>query len=86
MANINERLQQKKDINKGQGNQSGQKGQNGQNSSKQNSTSRSQSTSDQDKLKNPVISDEGLCKIHQKWRNDATFCAAPWGCKMKNVY
>ena len=77
---------QKKDKNKGQGNQNGQKGQNGQNSSKPNSTNQGQGTSDQNKPKKPVISDEGLCKIHQKWRNDATFCAAPWGCKMKNIY
>ena len=32
------------------------------------------------------INDEGLCRIHAKWKNNATFCAAPWGCSMKNVY
>ena len=33
-----------------------------------------------------MINDEGLCRIHAKWKKDANFCAAPWGCKMKNVY
>ena len=27
-----------------------------------------------------------LCKIHHRWGTNATFCAAPWHCEMKNVY
>ena len=34
----------------------------------------------------PAINDEQLCRIHAKWKRDANFCAAPWGCKMKNIY
>ena len=57
--------------NKGQG-QSGQSGQNGQNQPEE--------------KKKKLVNDEGLCKIHAKWKNKANFCAAPWGCSMKNVY
>ena len=39
-----------------------------------------------DKPTTPKINEEGLCRIHAKWKNDASFCAAPWGCSMKNVY
>ena len=33
-----------------------------------------------------MINEESLCRIHAKWKKDANFCAAPWGCKMKNIY
>ena len=34
----------------------------------------------------PKINEDKLCKIHAKWKENATFCAAPWGCRMKSVY
>ena len=30
--------------------------------------------------------DDKLCKIHYKWGENSTYCAAPWKCPMKNVY
>ena len=27
-----------------------------------------------------------LCKIHYRWGENGTYCAAPWKCPMKNVY
>ena len=36
--------------------------------------------------KKPAINEDKLCRIHAKWKENATFCAAPWGCRMKNVY
>ena len=43
---------------------------------------------DKDKDKKPVakVNDEGLCRIHAKWKKDANFCAAPWACSMKDVW
>ena len=72
---------------RGQGNQNrgqnrGQGGQSGQNQNKNSSGQNGQSKPDKAKL----INDEGLCKIHAKWKKEANFCAAPWGCKMKNIY
>ena len=29
---------------------------------------------------------EKLCKIHFKWGENGSYCAAPWKCPMKNVY
>lgn len=59
-----------------QGGQSsgGQSGQNGQNQNKPEGKPKK------------LINDDGHCRIHAKWKENATFCAAPWGCKMKNVY
>ena len=54
-----------------QGGQSGQPGQSGQN---QNKSSKS------------PVNEESLCKMHAKWKDNANFCAAPWACKMKNVW
>ena len=31
-------------------------------------------------------SDDKLCKMHYKWGENSTYCAAPWKCPMKNVY
>ena len=62
-------------------NQSGKnKGQGGQNVQGQ-----SQNSQDGDKKKK-LLNSESLCKIHAKWKDNANFCAAPWGCKMKNIY
>ena len=59
-----------------QSNQSGQSGQSGQNGQK-----------GQNKPEpKPAVNEEKLCRIHAKWKNNATFCAAPWACKMKNVW
>ena len=33
-----------------------------------------------------LVNEEKLCRIHAKWKEEANFCAAPWGCKMKNIY
>jgi hypothetical protein len=35
--------------------------------------------------KSPVNEDK-LCKIHAKWKDNANFCAAPWACRMNNVW
>ena len=82
--NKNQNSQRNKNQGQNRGGQSGQNrssvGHSGQNQSKPDQGQQNQGQ------KKPVISDEGLCRIHQKWKNDATFCAAPWGCKMKNVY
>ena len=59
---------------KGQG-QSGQGGQGSQSNK-----------NEQKPPKKPVINEDKLCRIHAKWKENATFCAAPWGCRMKNVY
>ena len=69
--NKNQKNKNKK--NKGQG-------QDGQSQSQSNQSGQSQSETKK------KINDEGLCRIHAKWKNNATFCAAPWGCSMKNVY
>ena len=58
-------------IKKGQSNQNqGGQNQNGQNGQKE----------------KKLINDDGHCRIHAKWKENATICAAPWGCKMKNVF
>ena len=33
-----------------------------------------------------LIDDDGLCRIHAKWKKEANFCAAPWACRMKNIW
>ena len=58
-----------------------QRGQNGQSQSGQNGQN-SQGT----RPPKPAINDDNLCRIHAKWKENANFCAAPWGCRMKNVY
>ena len=64
--------------NKGQGAQAGQNGQNKNQNQRQNSQSQTATK--------PQINDDGHCRIHAKWKENANFCAAPWGCKMKNIY
>ena len=34
----------------------------------------------------PKVNEDNLCRIHAKWKDNATFCAAPWACRMKNVW
>ena len=31
-------------------------------------------------------SNDKLCKIHYRWGENGTYCAAPWKCPMKDVY
>ena len=57
----------------------------GQDGQSQSQSGQGQSGQGQSETKKK-INDEGLCRIHAKWKNNATFCAAPWGCSMKNVY
>ena len=72
----------KKNKNKNGQNQSGQSqsGQNVQSGQNGNSGQEAQ------KPKTPKLNDDNLCRIHAKWKDNATFCAAPWGCRMKNVF
>ena len=68
--------------NKNQNNKNSQKPE-GQSSNKnQNQSAQGQTPSKKKKL----LNQESLCRIHAKWKENATFCAAPWGCRMKNVY
>ena len=60
-------------------NESGQ----GQASSASSSSTSSSATS---KPSTPKVNEDNLCRIHAKWKDNATFCAAPWACKMKNIY
>ena len=60
------------------------KGQQGQGNKSQNQNQNQGQKPKVDKTK--LIDDDGLCRIHAKWKKEANFCAAPWGCKMKNVY
>ena len=73
--------QKNKNRNKGQRNQRGQGGQNVQNQGQGGQSG--QNTAQSSK---PYINDEKLCRVHAKWKENANFCAAPWGCKMKSVY
>ena len=72
-----QRSGQSKPKNKGQ---NGQKNKNGQQNGQENKNGQ------KNQSPKPLLNDENLCRIHAKWKNDANFCAAPWGCKMKNVY
>ena len=71
--NQSQKNKNKNNKNKGQGGQNANSGQN-------------QSKSDSKPAPTPKVNEESLCRIHAKWKNDATFCAAPWACKMKNVW
>ena len=71
----------------GQGKGKNQRNQNrGQNRGRGQSNSQNNQNQSQNKPEKKLINDDGHCKIHAKWKENATFCAAPWGCKMKNVY
>ena len=43
-------------------------------------------TSSSSKPSKPKVNEDNLCRIHAKWKDNATFCAAPWACRMKNVW
>ena len=73
--------QSQKNKNKGKGqNQSQVQGQS------QNQSGKNKGQAQGQTQKKSLINDDGHCKIHAKWKENANFCAAPWGCKMKNVY
>ena len=38
------------------------------------------------KPRHPTAKGENLCRIHTKWGVNATFCAAPWQCPMKDQW
>ena len=59
--------------------------QNGNQGGNQNGNRQNQTQNSTPRASKP-INDDGHCRIHAKWKENATFCAAPWGCKMKNVY
>ena len=71
-------------------NRGGQRNQNNQsqgNQGSQNQNAQNQTSQGQSKpTPKPPVNEEKLCKIHAKWRENASFCAAPWACKMKNIY
>ena len=60
-------------------NQSGNQGQ----GNKNNQSGQNRGTGTQPKTH---VNEDGHCRIHAKWKDNATFCAAPWACKMKNVW
>ena len=64
--------------NSGQAVQNGNQGQSNKNQKPQNGQN------SQPKKKN--LSEDGLCNMHKKWKAEANFCSAPWGCKMKDVW
>ena len=74
--------QNKKNKNKNKGQNGAQSGQNGQNGQPQQNKNKGQESQ---KPKTPV-NEDSLCKMHAKWKENATFCAAPWACRMKNVW
>ena len=71
--------------NKGQNNKNKNKNK-GQGQGKNNGQSGGQKNGQGEAATKTPINDDGHCRIHAKWKENATFCAAPWGCKMKNVY
>ena len=70
--------------NKGQNRQNRQNGQSNKNQNQNQGGSQKNKNENQPE-KNPV-NEESLCRIHAKWKKDAHFCAAPWACKMKNIW
>ena len=74
---------QKKNKNGKNGGQSVQNGSQGQGQSNKNQKPQNGQNS-QPKKKN--LSEDGLCNMHKKWKTEANFCSAPWGCKMKDVW
>ena len=66
----------------------GGRGRGGQRSGSQRpgNQNQNQNQTSEEKEKKPAVNDDKLCKIHAKWKDNANFCAAPWACRMKNVY
>ena len=83
---------QKPKRNRGQGqNQSGQgtsqnNGQRNQNRGQGQSQKGQNNKNQNGQGDKKLIDDDNLCRIHAKWKENANFCAAPWGCRMKNVW
>ena len=74
---------------KNQNGQGGQGNKNGQNKNQQNQNNKNNGQNGGQETKKPKpakLTDDNLCRIHAKWKDNATFCAAPWGCRMKNIY
>ena len=70
--------QKNKNKNKNQGqNQSNNGGQKNKNQESSNSNQGSAKKS---------VNDDGLCKMHAKWKENANFCLAPWACRMKDTW
>ena len=68
-------------VQKSNGSQKNKKNnKNGQNKN-QNATTTTTTTAPK-----PKVNEDNLCRIHAKWKDNATFCAAPWACRMKNVW
>ena len=61
-------------------------GQSGKNSQSGGQSGQNQAQKNQNESAKTPINSDGHCRVHAKWKENATFCAAPWGCKMKNVY
>ena len=72
-SNGGQKNKNNKGQNKGQSNKGNQSGQNSQKDQGQSAPK-------------PKVNDDNLCRIHAKWKENATFCAAPWACRMKNVW
>ena len=72
-------------------NQSGSGGTKSQPPKNQNSGGQQQGGSQQQGHKGPRHAtakgdSDKLCKIHYRWGNNGTYCAAPWKCPMKDVF
>ena len=77
----NQNSQRNRGKNKGQNTQTQNQGQN--KNQRQNQAAQGQTGQ---KPSKSLINEDGHCKIHAKWKSNANFCAAPWGCKMKDIY
>ena len=77
--------QYKNNKNKNQQNNKNQNNKNGQNQNQGGQNGQNKNQNGQNTPK-PKVNEDNLCRIHAKWKENATFCAAPWGCRMKNVY
>ena len=74
------------------GNRGGNRGGRGGNSNNSSNTTNPQpstpATGNNKGTRHPTAKghDDKLCKIHFKWGENGTYCAAPWRCPMKDVY
>ena len=78
MAAVQNKSQNRGQKNKNKNNQQNKGGQN-----KPNQTGQSGQKPDRPK---PYVNDDKLCKLHAKWKENANFCAAPWACRMKDIF
>ena len=78
---------QKSQKNKNQQNRGQNRGSNrGQNKGQNGKNQGGQGQESGQKSSKPAVNEDKLCKIHAKWKDNANFCAAPWACRMKNVW